>query len=212
VVRLRGESAVACSFDVRALVGRTFSSILDEIASGWRLWGFLDGGLAGSPIVPSSFTEEEDRENARIKREFTPIADALCEGTIELADIDETAVPRWVWCSGRWGFHCNGKRECLEARTAAGQKVEFYTRTFREPAAGGGDKKSTRSGKKRGGGNTEYDDTAEVQLARDEFKKMKKPSKLGAARTAIDRRIAEGYPVAAGSTPAQWARRIARKL
>ena len=208
VVKRRGPS-LRCS----ALLGRTFGDILDEIAPGWRAFGFLDGDYA-APGTYGGYpgSEEEEQAKAETRRKAALIVDALCEGTIELADIDGAAVPRWVWFSGRWWFHCNGKRECLEAQTVAGQKIEYYTREVREPTAEGDDKKPARSGKKRGGGNTGYDDTAVVELVRDELKKMAKPAKSVAAKTVIDRLIAEGRPVASNSTPAQWAARIARKL
>ena len=203
---------MAYPFDIRALIGRTFGDILDEIAPGWRVFGFLDGDYA-APGTYGGYpgSEEEEQAKAETRRKAALIGDALCEGTVELPDIDGTAVPRWVWCSGRWWFHCNGRRECLEARTAvAGQKVEYYTRRFRWPVAEGGDKKQSRSGK-RGGGNTPFDDTDVIALARAEFKKMTKPSKRSAAAAVVDRLIADGHPIV-GSSRNAWEGRIRRQL
>ena len=212
---------MAYPFDARALVGRTFGSVLDEITTWSGNLGFTEDGPRTVDdrlfFVGGRVSEEErqrdaakSRKFAEIRRKFAPIVAALREGTVELVDFDGAAVPRRVWLSGRWTFYRDDKRgvEWLKAQPEAGQKVEYYNPRFAGPAAEG-DKKPVRSGKR--GGNTRYDDTDVVALARAELEKMTKPSKSGAAAVVVDRLIAGGHPIV-GASQSAWVKRISRQL
>jgi hypothetical protein len=216
---------VASPFDVRALRGRTFRSVLDEIAPGPWIWGFTEDGpdtvetlisFAGGP--PRS--EEEiaaeaarDRKFAEIKSRLAPILAAFRNRTVTLVDISGAEIPLWVWFSGRWRFYRDDKRqvEWLEALTETGQKIEYYNPTFAGPAAKGrGDKRLARSGK-RGGGNTQYDDAAAVARAKAVYKAMTKKSKRRAANTVIAELRADGHKIDGASLDA-WTTRIRRQI
>jgi hypothetical protein len=123
---------VARSFDARSLIGRTFGSVLDEIAPGWDVWGFSERDRFAAPIASvAPLSEEEIRANVEIRRIIALIVVALRERAVELVTIDGTAVPLWVWLSGRWAFYRDERGvERLEALTAAGEKVEHYNPRF----------------------------------------------------------------------------------
>jgi hypothetical protein len=153
---------VASPFDVRALIGRLFGEVLDDLAPGWATWGFSARGRLAAPIERPLSEEEMISE---IRSNVALIVAALCDGTVELIDIEGKAVPLWVWFSGRWTFHREEepRREKLVVRTAADKKVEFYNLAFTEPAGAGTRKRRP----KRRPGAKEIDDSAELAAARE---------------------------------------------
>jgi hypothetical protein len=135
---------VAKPFDVRALPGRGFGDVLDEIEPRWdRSPWFTQGG----PFVAGfALTRAAILELAEIRSRFAPVLSALRDGTAALVDIEGTVVPPWVWLSGRWRYYRNAEgREKLAAQTTAGQLVEYYNPKFTATAAKEASKEPARS-------------------------------------------------------------------
>jgi hypothetical protein len=150
---------VARPFDVRAPQGRTFGSVLDEIAPGWRgnvNFGFAEFGPITTQIhVIGPHSDEENRATAAAiekEREFlrrlSPIIAALRDGTLVLVGIDGP-VPRRVLFAG-WVYQYDEEREIdwLEVRTEAGDKVRYYSPRFAGKAPRRSDKGGTDTKKK----------------------------------------------------------------
>jgi hypothetical protein len=203
---------MARALDVHALSGRTLGAVLDEIAPGWADWGFGPRGPFGLPIwAPGDppLSAAELQAGAEIRRRLTPIIAALRDGVVEIVSI-VGVVPRQVWFSGRWTVRYAVERGVwLEVWDEAGRKTEHDAPRFAVPGQPAAGKKNQASRGKRG--NTRFDDTAVVALAREEYAKMSKPSKTRAAAAVIARLIAEKRPIAGQSCKA-WVDRVRRQL
>jgi hypothetical protein len=182
-----------------SLIGRSFAEVLDEIGP-WP-WGVVEGGPLGPPIGPGSDAEVE-RARIVFETRLAPILAALRDGVVVLVDAEGNAVPRAAWFSGGWRFRRDNRRNVEWLEVSAEAEVKYYNPGFIRPAA---------TGENRGGGNTRYDDTAVVELAKTEFKNLPKPSKHRAAEAVIDRLINAGKPVAGISREA-WIKRVRQQL
>src|SRR6266566_4667359 len=97
---------MASPFEARALAGRSFGSVLDEIAPGWDRWGFMEAGPAAEPMAKRTYSEAEievvTAAAAAVRCRFAPLRTALQTRAAIIVDATGAEIAQSVWLAGRW--------------------------------------------------------------------------------------------------------------